>query len=101
MNSNRTTGILIAATTISLVVSGCRAPADHSIPATAHTSKHATAQPTFRPPVHNEPHMDLDASCDKHGKAYNVKPNTKAARAKANEMCANLHRSLQDVGWVD
>jgi hypothetical protein len=56
---------------------------------------------TFREPAHNAPEVEVQAMCDERGKAYRIEPNTPAAHARAEEMCRNLQRSLEDVGWAD
>lgn len=65
------------------------APAQWSIP----------TKPSFRPPVHEAPDVEYATSCDEHGRAYDISPDTAAARARAAEVCSNLDRSLDDLGW--
>jgi hypothetical protein len=78
-------------------------PTPHTT-APAPQSRRSATEPTppsisFRPPVHNAPDVDVETLCDENGHAYRIKPDTAPARARAEEMCSNLQRSLDDAGW--
>jgi hypothetical protein len=65
------------------------APAQWSIP----------TRPSFRPPTHEAPDVPYSTMCDERGRAYDIEPDTAAARARAAEVCSNLGRSFDDLGW--
>lgn len=56
-------------------------------------------KPSFRPPVHEAPDVPYSTMCDEQGRAYDIEPDTAAARARAAEVCSNIGRSLDDLGW--
>ncbi|MCO1582032.1 hypothetical protein M8C13_40415 [Crossiella sp. SN42] len=59
----------------------------------------APTAPTTRPHHTAVNPGEFATSCDGHGRPFNVRPNTPAARAWAAKACAHLERGLNDAGW--
>ncbi|MBE1580464.1 hypothetical protein ACFORH_43135 [Amycolatopsis roodepoortensis] len=43
--------------------------------------------------------VEYTASCDGAGNAFDVKPNTPAARAEAQRLCRRTHTMVRDAPW--
>ncbi|QXV63589.1 hypothetical protein [Amycolatopsis sp. TNS106] len=43
--------------------------------------------------------VEYTASCDGQGNAFDVEPNTPAARAEAQRRCARTHTMVRDAPW--
>ncbi|EME63100.1 hypothetical protein, partial [Amycolatopsis decaplanina] len=43
--------------------------------------------------------VEFTASCDADGRAFDVEPDTAAARAEARRRCARTHDMVRDAPW--
>ncbi|MFE5566007.1 hypothetical protein ACFQ68_13555 [Amycolatopsis japonica] len=50
-------------------------------------------------PATGSPDVEYTASCDGDGNAFDVEPNTAAARAEAQRRCARTHDMVRDAPW--
>lgn len=77
-----------------LTVAAVLAAATASTPAACDTKPLPAT--THQPALQN---VEVQTMCDENGNAYDIRPDTPLAHARAVEMCANPQRSLKAVGW--
>lgn len=69
-----------------------------------HPSGNGSTPTTSTPAKATAKHQDDDlvefeASCDQRNHAFNVKPNTRQARAAAEKMCQNTGKAIDGAPW--